>query len=246
MKSILVVEDETDIRELLVMQLERAQFQVSSVCDGESAVEAFRSKKFDLLVLDWMLPRLSGLEVLREIRRSPIQYVGPVLMLTARVENKDIVEGLETGADDFLTKPYHSNVLIARIRALLRRTERLREANSVKTSFSGDLQIDWARAEVKIQNSVLELTPNEFKLLRALFQNSDRVLTRDQLIQLVQGEGISVIDRAIDTHIHALRKKLGAHGSLIETVRGVGYRVSLASESEVGVKGGENAEAVEK
>ncbi len=221
-RRILLVEDEEDIRSLIAMHLRRVGYSVDEVSDGEQALSRFQAGRFDLLILDWMLPGLSGLDIARRVRSGDHQPSVPVLMVTARVEPADIVMGLEAGADDYVTKPFELPVLIARVRALLRRSE---ISESEESRDVGDLKIIPDRYEVFCRAEPLSLTRYEFKLLLNLVKNQGRVLTREQLIQSVQGEGVSVVDRAIDTHVFGLRKKLGACAGLIETVRGVGYRI---------------------
>jgi two-component system phosphate regulon response regulator PhoB len=229
-KRILWVEDEKDIRELVELHLLRSGHEVVAVGDGEQAIQKIQSEKFDLYLFDWMLPGASGLELVKKLRS--LQKTEPVLMLTAKAEHADIVEGLEAGADDYVTKPFEATVLIARVRALLRRAAQgLREVAEPKNNDIyrlGDVTVNLASYEVKVGPNPLQLTPSEFKLLGALVKNQDRVLTRNQLIELIQGDGVSVVDRTVDTHVFGLRKKLGPSGDLIETVRGVGYRVRSA------------------
>lgn len=220
---VLVVEDEEDIRNLIVMHLSREGHQVQSCADGREALNLLKKEAFDLAVLDWMLPGMSGVEVIREVRKIASHDTLGILMVTAKGTNNDLVLGLEAGADDYLVKPFELSVLTARARALLRRTERKEKSSLLEL---GPLMIDEAAHEAKLDGNLISLTPYEFKLLAALVHNKGRVLTRDQLIAGVQGDGVAVVERAIDTHVFGLRKKLGACGDLIETVRGVGYRVS--------------------
>lgn len=222
---VLVVEDETDIRDLIVLHLSREGHSVDACGDGLEAVKKIQSEEYDLLVLDWMLPEKSGLEILKELRKTSGHEKVAVLMVTAKGANSDLVMGLENGADDYLVKPFELSVLMARARALLRRLDR--KGSSALTL--GPLEIDEAAHEARIEGKPLPLTPYEFKLLVTLAQNQGRVLTRDQLIRDVQGGGVSVVERAIDTHVFGLRKKLGEAADLIETVRGVGYRIAQKS-----------------
>ncbi len=241
MKSrILVVEDELDIQDLIVLHLKRDGFLVEAVADGEQGLHRLRQEpSFDLLVLDWMLPGMSGLDITKATRESAATRDIPILMVTARMEATDIVRGLEAGADDYVTKPFEIPVLMARVRALLRRTASGAVGASTAAlapgSASGSdlgeiirmgrLTLDPQAYDVKCGGEPISLTPSEFKLLLALAQNRGRVLTRDRLIDAVQGHGVTVVDRAIDTHVFGLRKKLGECSDVIETVRGVGYRV---------------------
>lgn len=224
-KRILVVEDESDVRDLILLHLRREGYQTDWTDHGEEALRTLADpKKFDLVILDWMLPGQSGLEVCKALRRQV-----PVLMVTARADTSDIVLGLEMGADDYITKPFEVPVLLARVRALLRRSgpeEGSSEApGPSKVLRAGGLWVDLDAHEAKCDDQVIHLTPSEFKLLTALLHNRGRVLSRERLIELVQGQGVNVVDRAIDTHVFGLRKKLGSCAEVIETIRGVGYRV---------------------
>lgn len=230
-ERLLVVEDESEIRGLIVLHLKRDGHTVDAVSSVEEAGPLLSKNNYALVVLDWMLPGLSGVELARQLRAKADRDQMAILMVTARAEASDVVSGLEAGADDYLSKPFEPQVLIARVRALLRRHRRpvLSEgasAQDVIESFHiGDLTIDAATYEVKCAGEPVALTPSEFKLLQTLAQNRGRVLTRESLIQHVQGEGVSVVGRTVDTHVFGLRKKLGACADVIETVRGIGYRV---------------------
>lgn len=241
-QNILIVEDEGDVRDLIAIHLKRAGHKVTAVSSVEEARGAFAvsrsngASKFDLVVLDWMLPGASGVDFCRELRRQGDRGEVAVLMLTAKAEPQDIVEGLDAGADDYLPKPFESSVLIARVRALSRRLK-LPEASSSGSTSSvgnklvfetirlGELSLYPETYEVKCGQEPILLTPSEFKLLMALAKSQGRVLTRDSLISQVQGDGVSVVGRTVDTHVFGLRKKLGSCADVIETVRGVGYRV---------------------
>lgn len=218
-QRVLVVEDEADIRDLILLHLKREGYEIDGVATGEEALDRLKNQVYQLVVLDWMLPTMSGLEILKKIRSQ--KTLTPVLMVTARAEPLDIVSGLEAGADDYLTKPFDFSVLIARTKAILRRTT---EKKSSILHF-GELKIDTEGHDVFVGSEKIQLTPSEYKLLQALAENRGKVLTRKHLIQLVQGEGITVVDRAIDTQVFGLRKKLGTRGDLIETIRSVGYRI---------------------
>jgi two-component system phosphate regulon response regulator PhoB len=222
--KILVVEDETDIRDLMVLHLGRDGHKPEEAADGEQALQMLEKNAYQLVILDWMLPGTSGIDIAKALRKmpggSPTSHQTPILMVTARVEPADIVLGLEAGADDYITKPFEVPVFLARIRALLRRA-----ALSLETPSRSDvLELGQLKVNEKSYESI-QLTPSEFKLRAALVKNQGRVLTRTALIDLVQGSDVSVVDRTIDTHVFGLRKKLGVCGDLIETVRGVGYRV---------------------
>jgi two-component system phosphate regulon response regulator PhoB len=219
MTRVLVVEDEADIRQLMQLHLSREGVEVQVAENGENGLQLFNEKQFDLAVLDWMLPGLSGLDICRKINGKV-----PVLMVTARADTADIVLGLEAGADDYITKPFEIPVFLARVRALLRRTKGLVGKKSEWIEVEG-LRLNIAEHKAMQNGESLELTASEFKLMGALLESRGKVLSRKRLIQLVQGEDINVTDRTVDTHVFGLRKKLGAGADLIETIRGVGYRV---------------------
>ena len=246
--NVLVIEDEPDVRELIGIHVRRLGFPVTLVASVEEARGAIKASRFDLIVLDWMLPGSSGVSFARELKRDT--QIG-ILMVTAKSEPQDIVEGLDSGADDYLTKPFEPSVLTARLRALSRRVQllqSLKASGSVASTESqsgsaslghassrqkqtdgliqlGHLTLNIETYEAKCGADSLSLTPSEFKLMVALARSRGRVLTRDSLIAQVQGEGVSVVGRTVDTHVFGLRKKLGRCSEVIETVRGVGYRV---------------------
>jgi two-component system phosphate regulon response regulator PhoB len=226
---VLVIEDEDEIRDLIALHLKREGLVVEAVASAEDGLGRLAAGRFDLLALDWMLPGVSGIEVARTLRRDKSRDLA-ILMITARADTEDIIAGLEAGADDYLTKPFDPNILMARVRALLRRNRRPQEAGGASaptdpTIRVGNLTLNSETYEVKCDDQAIAVTPSEFKLLLALVQSRGRVLTRDSLISQVQGEGVSVVGRTVDTHIFGLRKKLGACADVIETVRGIGYRV---------------------
>lgn len=228
--TILVVEDEQEIRELMALHLLRQGFKVKECASAEEAQSEFQKQKFHLVILDWMLPGISGFDFLKSIKQSAA--APNVLMVTAKTEAQDIVNGLESGADDYLTKPFDPGVFMARVRALLRRSN-LQSATAPQDAeflqLAG-LSVNFKTYEVKLNEEPLHLTPSEFKLLGNLIESQGRVLTRDQLIENIQGEGINVTGRTIDTHVFGLRKKLGAWSDNIETIRGVGYRVKMDTQ----------------
>lgn len=243
-QKVLIVEDEPDVRDLVAMHLKRAGHAVTAVNSVEEARGAFAATGvqdgaagFDVCILDWMLPGSSGVEFARELRRKYERAALAVLMITAKSEPQDIVEGLDAGADDYLTKPFEPAVLVARVRAL---TRRLRPQETIESTVDraahqvlrlGGLSLFPETYEVKCEDAPISLTPSEFKLLMALAKSQGRVLTRDSLISQVQGDGVSVVGRTVDTHVFGLRKKLGACADVIETVRGVGYRVKTELEA---------------
>ncbi len=221
--TILVVDDEARIVDLVKAYLERDGYKVVSAADGRKALELFPRERPDLIVLDIMLPGMDGLEVCRAIRA---QSNVPIIMLTARSEDVDKLIGLELGADDYVTKPFSPREVVARVRAVLRRSG---EAPLPREQVQvGELMIDQVRHEVRCHGELVELTPTEFKLLLVLAQNSGRVYTRLQLLDLVQGEAFEGYERTIDAHIKNLRQKLGLRAGeqdcRITTVHGVGYK----------------------
>ncbi len=222
LSQVLLVEDEKEIRELMALHLLRQGYKVKECSSAEDALNELKNQNYDLLVLDWMLPGTSGVEVLDQIKIR--QSTARVLMVTAKAEPQDIVYGLEKGADDYLTKPFDPTVFLARVKALLRRPGNSQDMDVEMMNLAG-LSMNMKTYEVLMGTEKLHLTPSEFKLLKLMIQNQGRVLTRDQLIENIQGEGVNVIGRTIDTHVFGLRKKLGHWSDHIETIRGVGYRV---------------------
>ena len=220
MSQVLVLEDETDVRELLVLHLKREGYQVQSFEDAEEALDAFQKNKFDLLILDWMLPKMSGLDFCKKVR-TEFKSTVPILILTARADTMDKVLGLEIGADDYLTKPFEIREFVARVRALLRRSTPVK-ADQYE---SGPFKLNDASKQIYMEGKELLLTPNEFKLLSTLIQKPGTTFERGDLIQLIQGPGVAVVDRTIDTTVLGLRKKLGVFAEHVETVRGFGFRL---------------------
>jgi len=222
-KKILVVDDERKIVKLVKAYLEQAGFQVVTAYDGQEALIVFRHAQPDLVVLDLMLPRIDGLDVARTMRRESNV---PIIMLTARVEETDRLIGLELGADDYVTKPFSPRELVARVRAVLRRTEGAGPA-APEIITAGDLVIDLTRHIVTLAGQPLDLTPTEFDVLAVLAREPGRAFTRAQLLDLALGETYVGYERTIDAHVKNLRAKLGddpRHPTYIETVYGVGYR----------------------
>ncbi len=222
-EKILVIEDDEDIQELVTYNLAREGYQVSTAGSGEAGVEATRRAKPDLILLDLMLPGIDGLEVCRMLRADPHTAHVPVVMLTAKGEESDIITGLEIGADDYLTKPFSPKVLVARIRNILRRKSRdtVDDESPVKAH---EIIIHPGRHEVLIKGKPLDLTFTEFRVLQFLARRPGWVYTRQQIVDAVRGEDYPVTERSVDVQIVGLRRKLGALGKYIETVRGVGYR----------------------
>jgi DNA-binding response OmpR family regulator len=234
--TILLVEDEAQLARLLFRELEVAGYQVAHASDGVAALDSFERANPDVVVLDWMLPKMDGLEVLRRIRQSSAV---PVLMLTARAEEIDRVIGLEVGADDYLTKPFGARELIARIRALLRRHDRLQEmmsadrANASTPLRFGALELDPDGRVSRLEGEPLDLTRTEFELLHLLLRNRGRAFSRAYLHHAVWGEPAVEGDRSVDNAVLRLRRKLRSLGDAIETVWGVGYRLSAHAGSTV-------------
>jgi DNA-binding response OmpR family regulator len=219
-KTILVVDDEGNIVELVRLYLENEGYSVVTAADGEKALEMYERHDPDLVVLDLMLPEMDGFEVCRELRRRGDV---PILMLTARSEDVDAIVGLELGADDYVTKPFNPRALVARVKAILRRTDAT--AKGGRPIAVGNLRIDPRRREVTIGDRRLELRAREFDLLAALARDPGAVLTRDALLEDVWGTDFPGETRTVDVHVAEVRKKLGEDGPPIETVRGVGYRL---------------------
>jgi two-component system alkaline phosphatase synthesis response regulator PhoP len=222
-EKILVVEDDDDIRELLQYNLSKEGYQVTSAVSGEEALKNAKMQQPDLMILDLMLPGVDGLEVCRRLKRDSRTQHLPMVMLTAKGEEADIVTGLELGADDYITKPFSPRVLLARVRAVLRRKKvELAPASAPLTIH--ELTIHPGRHEVLVQNSPLDLTATEFRLLHLLARRPGWVFTRNQIVNEVHGEDYPVSERSVDVQIVSLRKKLGSAGKYVETVRGIGYR----------------------
>lgn len=227
---ILVIEDEADILDLMIYNLGREGYRATGCREGLDGLRLARQGNPDLILLDLMLPGLDGIEVCRKLKAEATTRRIPIIMVTAKGEESDIVLGLGVGADDYVTKPFSPKELLARVRAVLRRGALTEDsANSEQmilvTGTSGTgVKIDPARHEVSVDGKEVVFTATEFRLLQFLAANPGRVFTRDVLVTRVIGDEAYVIDRNIDVHIRALRKKLGAHRELIETIRGVGYR----------------------
>lgn len=218
-----VVEDEEDILELIKYNLSKEGYQVSSSTSGEDAIRAVESKPPDLILLDLMLPGADGFEVCRRLGNNPVTRDIPIVMLTAKGEESDIVTGLELGADDYITKPFSPKVLIARIRAVLRRVG-AEPVDEGKTLSIHEIEIHPGRHEVMVNGKRIDLTSSEFRLLYVLASRPGWVFTRYQIVDALHGEDYPVTDRSVDVQVVGLRKKMGKAAKYIETVRGVGYR----------------------
>jgi len=225
-KNILIIEDEADIREMVRLRLKKEGHDVLVADSGEAGLAVALERRPDLILLDLMLPIMSGFEVLRKIKAERTIARTPIIIVSARGEESDVVVGLELGADDYVTKPFNMAVLIARVNALLRRTNSAEETNE-NLIVAGPVQIDVTGHNVLLDDEPLSLTKTEFQLLYELVCAKGRVLTRNQLIEQAIGDAY-VTDRTIDVHLASLRNKLGDFRSLIETVRGVGYRFVLS------------------
>ena len=226
MTRILVVDDDKQIVRLVQSYLEQAGYRVLTAGNGETALHVIRHDDPDLLVLDLMLPDLDGWEITRIIRSDPALASLPIVMLTARVEDTDKIVGLELGADDYIAKPFNPREVVARVRAVLRRTGSTPAAS--QTLRVDDLRIDLEQHEATMRKELLDLTPTEFNLLRVLAENPRRAFTRLELIEKGLGYAYEGLDRTVDSHIKNLRKKIGVdadHPAYIETVYGVGYRL---------------------
>ena len=223
MQRVLIVEDEVDIADLIMFNLQRAGYEVLKAHDGISGTETAIRERPDLIVLDLMLPGRDGYSVFREIRRDARTSRIPVIMLTARAQTEDRIQGLEAGADDYLTKPFSPKELVLRVNAILKRTDA--PPGAVEYEF-GPFRFDKNAVRFYLDNEPLDLTATEFKVLLYLCERSGKPQDRNDLLRIVWGYSDEVHSRTLDTHMKRLRQKLGEHGALIETVRGVGYCVS--------------------
>ena len=227
MQRILIVEDEQDISDLVAFNLKRSGFAVMQAHDGIEGLDKALHERPDLIVLDLMLPGRDGYSVFRELRRDPRTVAIPVIMLTARAQTEDRIQGLEAGADDYLTKPFSPKELILRVQAVLKRSEA--PPGNVDFSF-GPFRFDKNALKFYLDNEPAELTATEFKLLLFLCERAGRPQDRNDLLRTVWGYSDASHSRTLDTHMKRLRQKLGGHGAWIETVRGVGYRVARPEE----------------
>jgi len=228
--KVLVVEDDADIRELLQYSLAREGYEVTVAPDGRAGLTAAKRTVPDLVLLDLMLPGTDGLEVCRQLRTDRATNGSAIIMVTAKGEESDVVLGLGLGADDYVLKPFKTNELLARVKAVMRRTrEDTRMPDDRRTIVFGGLRIDPERHKVTLDDEVVTLTATEFRILHYLASRPGRVFTRDQILTASMGQNSMVLERNIDVHIRSIRRKLGRHRDLIETVRAIGYRFADAS-----------------
>ena len=227
-RSVLIVEDEEDIRELLSYTLIREGYQVATVASGEEALAVAEARTPDLVILDLMLPGLDGMTVCRKLRANPKTAGVAIIMVTAKGEEGDIINGLNMGANDYITKPFSRNVLLARVRAALRnmavRSDTGADADPEAEIKTHNLSIHPGRHMVLVDGAPVELSATEFRMLCVLARKPGWVYTREQILDAVHGDNYAITERAVDVHIVSLRRKLGPAGRYIETVRGVGYR----------------------
>ena len=219
--KILIVEDEKDIRDLIIYALQAKGYETISTDDGEKALKMLKDNKPDLVILDWMLPSVSGLEICRSIRRDINTKNIPIIMLTAKITEEDKVLGLDSGADDYITKPFSTAELTSRVKAILRRIER----NNNKKLKYADIEMDLVAHKIIRNGRKIKLGPKEFKLLKNFLEQPQRVFSRDQLLDKIWGENIYVEPRTVDVHIRRLRKAITANNeiNIIRTVRDAGY-----------------------
>lgn len=224
--NILVVEDEDAIRDMLIMALGQSDLKVTAVASAEEALRILADQDIDLIVLDWMLPGISGVELARRLKNDASYKLIPIILLTARAEENDKIRGLEIGADDYMTKPFSPKELIARIRAVIRRTGKLDDTGQLTI---GDLILDASQHRLTIAGQTMDVSPTEFKLIQFFMSNPDKVYSRTQLLDQVWGRSVYIEERTVDVHIRRLRKILAEFDreDLIQTVRGFGYRFSL-------------------
>lgn len=221
MANILIIEDDLDISDLMSIQLRAQNHEVTTATNGLLATNILGMKEFDLVIVDRMLPGKNGIEICKSIRSNPKSKEMPILMVTALNQPENIIEGLDAGADDYITKPFDLNIFQARVRAQLRRVELLDVQTEIEVE---NLKVEFEKCRVTYKGEEVALTLTEFKILSLLAKKPGQVFTRENLINSIQGEQVFVTNRTIDTHIAGLRKKIKEAGELIETIRGVGYR----------------------
>lgn len=225
--KILIVDDEDDIRLLIKFHLERAGYRTTSAATAQSALDAMRAGDVGMVILDLMLPDMSGLDVCRTLKQDENTAAIPIVMVTARTEDDDIVKGLELGADDYITKPFSPKVLVARVKSILRRRATKDDADDSALVSCGALAIDTTRHEAAINGKTMNLSATEFAILLHLARHAGQVFSRRQIIDAIKGDDYPVTERSVDVQILSIRRKMAAtaSGELIETIRGVGYRM---------------------
>jgi two-component system phosphate regulon response regulator PhoB len=229
-KTVLIVDDERDLAEMLSYNLRKAGYETTVVGTGRAALDAIAQSPPDLVILDLMLPELSGTEVASRIRSNPTTATIPIMMLTAKTEEVDQLVGLTVGADDYVSKPFSMKILLARIEAVLRRSRR--EVDNSRMVGMGGVRVNVETHEAFVDGEPMKLTLTEFRILSAMLQAGGRVLSRTSLMTRALGPGVTVTERTIDVHVTSIRKKLGARAGMIRTVRGVGYRCSPENEGD--------------
>ena len=223
--KIIIVEDESDILDVIEYNLSREGYRVKGYRDGEQGLEAIRTEDPELVLLDLMLPGIDGIEICKKVKEDPVTRDIPVIMITAKAEESDVVLGLGVGADDYVSKPFSPKELVARVKAVLRRPSLRETAESTDRITLDGFVLDNLRHDLTIEGESVAMTATEFKMLHFLASHPGRVFSREQLLSKVVGSDTVVIDRNVDVHIRSIRKKLGEkHRNLIETVRGIGYR----------------------
>lgn len=225
MKNILIVEDEQSVREMIGFALGSAGFETCEAVDTRQAQVLIADRLPDLILLDWMLPGMSGIDFARRLKKDPLTRELPIIMLTARAEEEDMIRGLESGADDYIVKPFSPRELMARIKAVLRRGNPVADNDILEAN---GLKLDIASHRVSAAEQLLEISPTEYRLLEFFMSHPERVYSRSQLLDQVWGSNVYVEERTVDVHIRRLRQALEPHGfdTLIQTVRGAGYRFS--------------------
>ena len=224
---IYLVEDDTDLAEILVFNLEKEGFEVIHFTNGNSFFKAMEQKIPNIIILDIMLPGYDGIRIAKIIKQNVVYKDIPIIFLTAKSEEEDKIDGFEAGADDYITKPFSSKELTARIKAVLNRYKKTNPINKLKIE---DLEIDDDKMEVILRGKPISLTKTEFRILKHLVENIDKILSRDKIINIMWSYGTDINDRTVDVHIKHLRDKLLDYGKYIKTIRGIGYKFSLKDE----------------
>lgn len=221
---ILVVEDEADIREVVLYNLRREGYEAIGCETGTQALSAIKMKRPDLVILDLMIPELDGLTVCQQVRADPEVSSTPIVIVSAKEEESDVVIGLGLGADDYVAKPFRPKELMARVKAVLRRAQKLGKHEQQKRIVIGDLMVDLDKHQVTLAGELIYLTASEFRLFYQLASNPGKAFSREQLLKSVVGDRTIVVDRNIDVHIRSVRKKIGDYAERVQTIRGIGYR----------------------